>query len=132
MMTLDKILKDIKIVSFTGNRRMTIQGIAFDSRKVTEGCLFVAVRGTKSDGHDYIRAAIDAGAAAVICEKLPEKPEKNISWIITEDSATALGISASNFFGNPSASLKLTGDYRHKRQNYDRDTSLQNVHGSRV
>ena len=109
MMNLNRILRDIKIVSFNGDRKRVIQSIAFDSRKVSEGCLFVAVKGTRFDGHDYIRAATDAGAAAIICEKLPERPEKNISWIITEDSAAALGIAASNFYGNPSASLKLTG-----------------------
>ncbi len=109
MMTLKKILKDIKIVSFTGNNKITISGIVFDSRKVTDGSLFVAVTGTKTDGHEYIKAAIAAGAMAVICETLPEKPEKKISWIVTEDSASALGIAASNFYGNPSFSLKLTG-----------------------
>jgi UDP-N-acetylmuramoyl-L-alanyl-D-glutamate--2,6-diaminopimelate ligase len=109
MMTIGKILKDIKTVSFTGNRKMVISGIAFDSRKVTDGSLFVAVKGTKTDGHEYIKVAVAAGAAAIICETLPEKPKKNISWIVTENSATALGIAASNFYGNPSSSLKLTG-----------------------
>jgi UDP-N-acetylmuramoyl-L-alanyl-D-glutamate--2,6-diaminopimelate ligase len=109
MMNLDKILKGIKIISFTGKRKLIISGIAFDSRKVTDGCLFVAIKGTKTDGHEYIRMAINDGAAAIICESLPENPEKNICWIVTEDSATALGIAASNFCGNPSSFLKLTG-----------------------
>jgi UDP-N-acetylmuramoyl-L-alanyl-D-glutamate--2,6-diaminopimelate ligase len=109
MMTLGKILKDIKTVSLTWNRKILISGIAFDSGKVTDGSLFVAVKGTKTDGHEFIKAAVAAGAAAIICETLPEKPEKNISWIVTENSATALGIAASNFYGNPSSLLKLTG-----------------------
>jgi UDP-N-acetylmuramoyl-L-alanyl-D-glutamate--2,6-diaminopimelate ligase len=109
MMTLEKILSNIKIVSFTGNREIVISGIAFDSRKVTAGCLFVAVKGTITDGHEYINIATAAGATAVICETLPAEPEKNISWIVTEDSASALGFAASNFYGNPSSSLKLTG-----------------------
>jgi UDP-N-acetylmuramoyl-L-alanyl-D-glutamate--2,6-diaminopimelate ligase len=109
MMTLDKILKDIEIVFFTGNREMVISGISFDSRKVTEGSLFVAVKGTRSDGHEYISAAVSSGAAAVICEILPVKPENNICWIVAKDSASALGMAASNFYGNPSSSLKLTG-----------------------
>lgn len=109
MMTLNKILKDIKIVSFTGNRKIAISGIAFDSRKVTDGSLFVAIKGTRTDGHEFLKVAAAAGVAAIICETLPEKPEKNISWIVTEDSASALGIAASNFYGNPSSSLKLTG-----------------------
>ena len=109
MMTLEKISKGIEIVSFTGNRKIVISGIVFDSRKIIPGCLFVAVRGSISDGHDYIKVAIEAGANAVLCEKLPDKPEKNISWIVTPDSAHALGIAASAFYGNPSSSLKLTG-----------------------
>ena len=109
MMTLNKILKDIKIISFTGGKEIVISGIAFDSRKVTDGSLFVAVRGTKTDGHEFIEAAIEAGASAILCEKLPENPGEKISWIVTGDSASALGIAASNFYGNPSSSLKLTG-----------------------
>ena len=109
MMILSKILKDIKIISFTGERETVISGVVFDSRKVTDGSLFVAVRGTKVDGHEFIKAAKEAGASAVICEKLPEKPGENICWIVTDDSASALGIAASNFYGNPSSSLKLIG-----------------------
>jgi UDP-N-acetylmuramoyl-L-alanyl-D-glutamate--2,6-diaminopimelate ligase len=109
MLTLSKILKGIKVISVTGDREVTISGIAFDSGKVTEGSLFVAVKGTKTDGHGFINAAVSSGAIAVICQSLPEKPEKNITWIVTEDSATALGIAASNFYGNPSSLLKLTG-----------------------
>jgi UDP-N-acetylmuramoyl-L-alanyl-D-glutamate--2,6-diaminopimelate ligase len=109
MMILNNILKDIKIISFTGNRDNLISAIVFDSRNIIESCLFVAVRGTKTDGHDFIKTAISSGANAIICESLPEKPDKRISWIVTDDSAFALGIAASNFYGNPSASLKLTG-----------------------
>lgn len=109
MMTLENISKEIKISSFTGDRDVVITGIAFDSRKVSSGSLFVAVRGTVTDGHDYIKVAIEAGAKAVICEKLPQNPEKNISWIVTPDSATALGFAASSFYGKPSSLLKLTG-----------------------
>jgi UDP-N-acetylmuramoyl-L-alanyl-D-glutamate--2,6-diaminopimelate ligase len=109
MRTLKKILKGIDIISFAGNREMIVSGIAFDSRKVTEGSLFVAVRGTKVDGHDFIKIATDAGAKAVICENLPENTDKKITWIVTKDSATALGIAASNFYGNPSSMLRLTG-----------------------
>jgi UDP-N-acetylmuramoyl-L-alanyl-D-glutamate--2,6-diaminopimelate ligase len=109
MMTLDNILNNIKIVSFTGNRKISVSGIAFDSRKVVDGSLFVAVKGTKTDGHEFIKVAISSGASAIICESLPDNPEKNVSWIVTDDSAEALGIAASNFYENPSSSLKLTG-----------------------
>jgi UDP-N-acetylmuramoyl-L-alanyl-D-glutamate--2,6-diaminopimelate ligase len=109
MMTLDEILKDIEVVSLTGSGKTVISGIAFDSRQVCTGFLFVAVRGTKTDGHEFIKTAVESGAAAILCERLPEKTDKNISWIVTTDSASALGTCASNLYGNPSSLLKLTG-----------------------
>lgn len=109
MMKIEEILKGIEIVSLTGTKDKVISAIEFDSRKVKQDSLFVAVKGYKSDGHDFINSAIDLGATAVICEIIPEKPAKNICWIKTTDSAKALGLAASNFFGNPSYSLKLVG-----------------------
>jgi len=109
MMQIEEILKGIDIVSLTGERNTIISNIEFDSRKVTRGSLFVAVKGYKTDGHDFINAAVASGASAVICEILPENPDKGICWIKTGDSARALGFAASNFFGNPSSSLKLVG-----------------------
>jgi UDP-N-acetylmuramoyl-L-alanyl-D-glutamate--2,6-diaminopimelate ligase len=109
MMKIEEILKGIDIVSFTGEKSTIISNIEFDSRKVTKGSLFVAVKGYKTDGHDFINAAVASGASAVICEILPENPDKSICWIKTGDSARALGFAASNFFGNPSSSLKLVG-----------------------
>jgi len=109
MMQIEEILKGIDIISLTGERSTIISNIEFDSRKVTGGSLFVAVKGYKSDGHDFINAAVASGASAVICEILPENQDKSICWIKTGDSARALGFAASNFFGNPSSSLKLVG-----------------------
>jgi UDP-N-acetylmuramoyl-L-alanyl-D-glutamate--2,6-diaminopimelate ligase len=109
MVTLEKILKDINVLSFSGDRKTVVSGITFDSGKVTKGSLFIAVKGTKTDGHKYISIAAESGASAIICERLPEKTDENISWIVTPDSATALGIAASNYFGNPSSLLNLTG-----------------------
>jgi len=109
MMTLNNILKGIKTLSFWGKEGIDISGIAFDSRKVTTGSLFVAVKGTKTDGHEYINSAISSGASAIMCEALPEKPDKKISWIVTENSAEALGIAATNFFGDPTSLIKLVG-----------------------
>jgi UDP-N-acetylmuramoyl-L-alanyl-D-glutamate--2,6-diaminopimelate ligase len=109
MMTIEKILEGIDIISISGDKKRTIESISFDSRNVTGGSLFVAVKGSKSDGHNYIGSAISSGAAAIICEKLPENPGKNVCWIKTDDSAKALGQAASNFFGKPSSSLKLVG-----------------------
>jgi len=108
-MKIEEILKGIHIVSLTGDPTLVVSSVEFDSRKVTAGSLFVAVRGSKSDGHNFIKDAVTSGAVAVICEKLPEKHDGNICWIRTVDSARALGLAASNFFSNPSHSLKLVG-----------------------
>jgi UDP-N-acetylmuramoyl-L-alanyl-D-glutamate--2,6-diaminopimelate ligase len=109
MMKIDKILNGVDIISFTGNKNSVISSIEFDSRKVTAGSLFVAVRGSNTDGHDFIRSAVASGAGGVICEMLPDHPDTGICWVKTADSAKALGLAASNFFGNPSANLKLVG-----------------------
>jgi UDP-N-acetylmuramoyl-L-alanyl-D-glutamate--2,6-diaminopimelate ligase len=108
-MKIEDILTGIEVVSVTGTKNRVISGIEFDSRKVKKNSLFVAVKGYKTDGHDFINSAIASGASAVICEILPENPVKNVCWIKTADSAKALGLAASNFFGNPSYSLKLVG-----------------------
>jgi len=109
MYTIGDLIGNIDVVKITGKENPVIEGIGFDSRKVTPGSLFVAVRGIKSDGHDFIGNAVASGATAVICETIPENADKNICWIKTTDSARALGIVSSEFYGNPSHSLKLTG-----------------------
>jgi UDP-N-acetylmuramoyl-L-alanyl-D-glutamate--2,6-diaminopimelate ligase len=109
MMKIEEILKGIKVISVTGQKGKVISGIEFDSRKVKKDSLFVAVRGYKNDGHDFISSAIASGASAIICEVIPDDHDKNVCWIKTDDSAKALGQAASNFFGNPSDSLKLIG-----------------------
>jgi len=109
MMKIEDILKGIEVVSLTGTKSRVVSGIEFDSRKVQKDSLFVAVKGYKSDGHDFISSAISLGATAIICEVVPRDMDKNVCWIKTDDSAKALGIAASNFFGNPSQFLKLVG-----------------------
>jgi UDP-N-acetylmuramoyl-L-alanyl-D-glutamate--2,6-diaminopimelate ligase len=109
MMKIENILKGIEVISITGDLNTEITGISFDSREATPGSLFVAIRGSQTDGHDYINAAVSAGASAVIYEKSPATRDKNICWIKTGNPAKALGMAASNFFNNPSSSLKLVG-----------------------
>jgi UDP-N-acetylmuramoyl-L-alanyl-D-glutamate--2,6-diaminopimelate ligase len=109
MMKIKEILNGIDVVSLLGDENTFISNIEFDSRKVTTGSLFVAVKGYNTDGHDYIIDAVSAGASGIICETLPEAPDNAICWIKTTDSANALGHAASNFFGNPSSLLKLVG-----------------------
>jgi UDP-N-acetylmuramoyl-L-alanyl-D-glutamate--2,6-diaminopimelate ligase len=86
-----------------------ISAVVFDSRKVVRGCLFVAVRGTQVDGHDYIQKAIEQGAVAVICEELPGHTAGEVDFLMVKDSAVALGIVSANFYDNPSKKLKLVG-----------------------
>jgi UDP-N-acetylmuramoyl-L-alanyl-D-glutamate--2,6-diaminopimelate ligase len=108
-MRIEEILKGIDTVSVKGDSGISVSGIEFDSRNVTPGSLFIAVKGSKSDGHDFIDSAIKSGATAVICEIVPADAEKNICWIKVADPAKALGMAAANFYGNPSSSLKLVG-----------------------
>jgi UDP-N-acetylmuramoyl-L-alanyl-D-glutamate--2,6-diaminopimelate ligase len=109
MMRTDVLIKGIEVLSQAGRTVADISAIGFDSRKVSPGSAFVAVRGYKTDGHDYIDKAVSAGAIAVICENIPANSDSDICWIQVRDSAAALGQAASNFYGNPSASLKLIG-----------------------
>jgi len=109
MDNIENITGGIEILHRTGEKDPVIGNIEFDSRKVTPGTLFVAVKGTKSDGHDYIGNAVSSGASAVICENLPANPDEKVCWIKTSDSVKALGIVSSAFFGKPSSQLKLVG-----------------------
>ena len=108
-----KILKDIlykvAIESVTGSTEIDVHKIDFDSRKIEANDVFVAIRGSLSDGHDYIEKAIQLGAIAIICDTLPENIEKGITYIKVKDTNTALAFMAANFFGNPSEKLKLVG-----------------------
>ena len=83
--------------------------LLFDSRRVEPGTVFVAIRGTQVDGHDYIDAALEKGAVAVVCEELPKGMLDSVAYIEVKSSSEALGIMASNFYGNPSEKLELIG-----------------------
>lgn len=109
MPELKDILYKVSLTSAYGDMNIEVRGICFDSRKVKEGFLFVAVRGTQSDGHDYINKAIDLGATSIVCEKLPDTIQETITFVTVKNSAHALGIIASNYNDNPSEKLKLTG-----------------------
>lgn len=109
MAELRDILYKVSLVSASGDMTMDIKSVCFDSRKVEKGSLFVAVKGTQVDGHEYIASAIKSGAIAVICQNLPEEIHPNVTYVAVKDSAAALGIVASNFYGNPSGKLKLVG-----------------------
>ncbi len=109
MKELKDILYKVSLTSTYGNMNVTIGGICFDSRKVERGFLFVAIKGTVSDGHTFISKAIDLGATVIVCERLPESITESVTFVTVKDTANALGIMASNFYDNPSRKLKLTG-----------------------
>jgi len=109
MKYLSDILNGLAFTELQGSADMEISAIVFDSRKVVPGCLFVAVRGTLSDGHDYIEQAMAQGAAAVICQDLPAHVTGEVDFFMVANSAVALGIVADNFYDNPSSKLKLVG-----------------------
>ncbi|WP_395803433.1 UDP-N-acetylmuramoyl-L-alanyl-D-glutamate--2,6-diaminopimelate ligase [Daejeonella sp.] len=108
-----KILKDIlygvPLNKVIGSTSQQVEHICFDSRKVVQGALFVAIRGTESDGHAFIDKAIDLGATSIICEEYPSTIRQEINYFLVENSAKALGIIAANFYDNPSSKLKLVG-----------------------
>jgi len=108
-MKLKEILVNCNLIELVGEKDLDILGITFDSRKVSQGTLFFAVKGTQVDGHDYIDKAIEQGAAAIVCEKLPRKKAEQVTYVKVSNSAYVLGVAASNFYGNPSEKLKLVG-----------------------
>ena len=83
--------------------------LQFDSRKCTDGSVFFAVRGTQVDGHDYIAKAIENGAKTIVCEQMPEQQANGVRYFMVENSAKALGLAASEYYGNPSQKLHLVG-----------------------
>ncbi|MBP6334681.1 MAG: UDP-N-acetylmuramoyl-L-alanyl-D-glutamate--2,6-diaminopimelate ligase [Bacteroidia bacterium] len=108
-----KLLKDIiyktGIVDISGPTDIGIAEVCFDSRKVREGSLFVAVKGTQSDGHAYLDQVIEKGAVAIVCEKWPSNRRDDITYVRVTDSASALGQIASNYYDSPSERLQLVG-----------------------
>ena len=109
MPALKDILYRVSLLSVSGNMDTDIVSIAFDSRKVEVGSAFIAIRGTQVDGHDYIEKAIEAGAAAIICEQMPAQLNEGLAYVAVKDSSQALGYMAANFHGRPSEKLTLVG-----------------------
>ncbi|NOZ47484.1 MAG: UDP-N-acetylmuramoyl-L-alanyl-D-glutamate--2,6-diaminopimelate ligase [Chlorobi bacterium] len=109
MIELNDILTNIKISQFFGELNQTVSKVSFNSKEVEKNTLFVAVKGTQNDGHKYINNAVDKGANVIVCQQIPEKISKNITYIQVDDSHKALGIIASNFYSNPSRLIKLVG-----------------------
>ena len=109
MMLLRDIIGNIPVTGINGSTDITISGIQFDSRKVTPGNVFFAVRGTISDGHSFINTVIEKGASVIVCEHLPAMMHDGVTYVVVEKTSLALGVTASEFYGNPSSKLKLIG-----------------------
>ncbi|MBP6040795.1 MAG: UDP-N-acetylmuramoyl-L-alanyl-D-glutamate--2,6-diaminopimelate ligase [Flavobacterium sp.] len=108
-----KILKDIvykvAIEAIKGSTDIAIKKVDFDSRKIETNDLFVAIRGTISDGHDFIEKAIELGASAIICDTLPAAISEGVTYIQVKDTNAALAVVAANYYDNPSKKLQLVG-----------------------
>ncbi|EON76907.1 UDP-N-acetylmuramoylalanyl-D-glutamate--2,6- diaminopimelate ligase [Lunatimonas lonarensis] len=107
MQVLKDILYKVSLLSTKGDMELPIRQIHFDSRAIASGDLFVAIRGTQTDGHAYISAAISQGCVAVVCEQLPENLNEKVTYVQVTDSSKALAWIAANFHGHPSRKLKL-------------------------
>ena len=108
-MRLSDILKNVKPLAIIGDADLDISGVKIDSRQVKPGYLFVAMKGTQVDGHQFIPKAIELGAKAVLCEDLPETPVEGITYVQVESSEDAVGPVATLFHGDPTSRLKLVG-----------------------
>lgn len=109
MKSLSDLLSAIEVEQIIGSDSKEITSLECDSRKIKLGSLFVAVRGYNVDGHKFIPLVTLAGAAAIVCEELPERLESNVTYIKVTNSAVALGFLASQWWGNPSRKLHLVG-----------------------
>ncbi len=108
-----KLLKDIiyraGIEEVIGSTQVAIEKVCFDSREIEKFSLFIAVSGTRVDGHQFITKGIEDGAVAIVCEKFPEEINESITYIKVQSSSEALGIIAANFYDNPASEIKLVG-----------------------
>ena len=108
-MKLEELIKPIQVAGITNSQDIEITGVNSDSRLIEPGHLFVAVKGTQTDGHVYIQSAIEKGAVAVVCEELPAKLPEHVVYVQVTDSEDTIGKIATTFYGNPTSKLELVG-----------------------
>ena len=108
-MKLNELLKNVEILNILGDTEVEITGVNIDSRKIREGHLFIAIPGTQTDGHKFIPKAIELGAAAILCENIPDNQEPGVTYITVKSTEDSVGKVATQFFGDPSSKLKLVG-----------------------
>lgn len=108
-MKLSELLKDVPCKAVQGSLEIETGKVCFDSRKVENGDVFVAQRGAHVDGHAYIGTAVERGAAAVVCEEVPDARKEGVAYVLTENSSEALGWMASRYYGEPSREMRVVG-----------------------
>ena len=108
MKTIAQLIQQVPDVSVVGNAQVTVLHLTYDSRHVGEGSLFFAIKGTQVDGHQFIDAVVEKGAAAIVCEILPEHINSTVTYIQVKDSTAAMGLMAAEFYDHPSKKLKVT------------------------
>ena len=108
-MLLKELLHAIPVIDYRGSLETEVSSLCLDSRKAAKGSMFVAVRGHQTDGHLFVGKAIELGASVVLVEELPEDIKEDVVYVLVGDSAYALGVVASTFYGNPSSKIKLVG-----------------------
>ncbi len=108
-MKLEELVKNIPLQNVEGETDIEITGVNIDSRQIAPGDLFIAIRGTQADGHAYIKAAIERGAAAVLCEEIPVVLEAGVCYLQVADTESVVGTVATRFFGDPTSKLDLIG-----------------------
>lgn len=109
MIILKDILYKVAIEAVKGSTEIAVNAINFDSRKIETNDVFIAIRGAVADGHEYIETAISKGAVAIICDTFPENIVSGVTYVQVKDTNRALAFIASNYYGNPSANLRLVG-----------------------
>ena len=108
-MKLSEVLKNIKPLQVAGNMDVEICGVNIDSRRIGNGHLFIAMKGTLADGHKFIGKAIDQGVRAILCEDMPEELKAGVTYVQVPSTEDVAGRAATNFYGNPSTKLTLVG-----------------------
>ncbi len=109
MRLLASLLEDVEVVSLHGNGQLMIREIAIDSRKAGSGDVFIAIPGTKSDGHMFIDKAVENGVKVIVCERLPDKRSADVTWVQVKNAAAVAGTMAHNYYGKPSQRMQLVG-----------------------
>ena len=108
-MKLSELLKNINPTTIKGSTEVEIAGVNIDSRKIANGHLFIAMKGTQVDGHQFIGKAIELGAVAVLLEDMPDTLNENVTYVQVESTEKTAGEIATLFYGDPSHKLKLVG-----------------------